>query len=363
MEGMERRGRLAQVWAGVYLLAAGLWLLFLAGVGIWALWRELLQGAFAQYDLWQGIFFLGNSLNALGNGICGAACLAAAADYRAAGMLRKAGKIGVAGCALQLFITIALIGGSFFNIFFFYGLIPLGAGLCGGLLESWTQNSPPPEPSFFLSQLRAWRRERREPARNQPPEGDPGQASAEAAGESSRRAGGFARLRRVLYGLMGLHILVAGLWMLAYAAKFAVSIAVPLAMGQDDLGTLLPLLLLNRPFLGNLLKALGLLLSGGMCVAAFTRFRSGTWVLKAGAVAVAAYGLRLALLYPAPGLVMEEMRGLLLEPALGLVLLWGILLWRYWRSLPKEHPAKGPYPFTWRLSPWGQSENQTQAAP
>ena len=90
---------------GAYLLIAGLWLVFLAGVGIWAFLRDLGSGVLAMYSSWMAILPIGNCLNALCCGICGLVCLAAVMDARAFCALGLAGKTGVAGYVLQYGIS------------------------------------------------------------------------------------------------------------------------------------------------------------------------------------------------------------------------------------------------------------------
>lgn len=76
MNGMPIRVYRHMMEMGAYLLIAGLWLVFLAGVGIWAFLRDLGSGVLAMYSSWMAILPIGNCLNALCCGICGLVCLA-----------------------------------------------------------------------------------------------------------------------------------------------------------------------------------------------------------------------------------------------------------------------------------------------
>lgn len=423
MNGMPIRVYRHMMEMGAYLLIAGLWLVFLAGVGIWAFLRDLGSGVLAMYSSWMAILPIGNCLNALCCGICGLVCLAAVMDARAFCALGLAGKIGVAGYVLQYGISFLFINDSILNIYLLYMLVPLGVMGCGKYLRGKGEGTfgwlfrtakaygvgkralsdqtkqaqeklacylagegpaaldmlgPVEAPQVMEALLKAtedavaypkgqeerafaaWnclaeqvkgahfsaryrrkvRRELREIARI-------------AGGQWLQAAPGLeeekwrSSVQHLLYAFMGVYVLLAGLWMAAGALRLLAALAIALPQFSATEWALL----LEAPMLANLVKNIGMGVSGVLCVAAFLRWRSGKSVLIAGLCGIIAYFLTLPVLYPYATL--SEGLALLVGP--GMVVIWGIILKRHWDRSPERRQDRARYPFMDELKLWRQS--------
>ena len=102
-------------------------------------------------------------------------------------------------------------------------------------------------------------------------------------------------------------------------------------------------LLLEAPMLANLVKNIGMGVSGVLCVAAFLRWRSGKSVLIAGLCGIIAYFLT----------TLSEGLALLVGP--GRVVIWGIILKHHWDRSPERRQDRARYPFMDELKLWRQS--------
>lgn len=124
------------------LFLVGIWFAFLSLVNLWGCFRDIGKGPF---ETWPSMDFmtalilitlnLGNWINAITKGICGAMCLVAVFRHKGTKFCVWAGIIGAFGFIVQSIVTYLLISRSLPNPYMLQLVYPLLVIVCGIALK------------------------------------------------------------------------------------------------------------------------------------------------------------------------------------------------------------------------------------